>query len=353
MAKQTKVKLKKSIDIKGSPPLPVKTPVETPFVTSQQPKQYINFIFLGLLLAALLVTTFAVRKSTQQKYKAATEPIIAHVQLDPGVIITKTNAAPIQVSTLAYDKNYNPIWSGVGYNWGMSTAGSVGTLSLSPGNDKIAIFKPLNKGIGDIFVTATNVNGNGFGSIQVFVDVTPTPTPTPSPTLKPTPSPTPSPQPPTITSFTPVNGDINTLVTIQGTDFKSITGVTIHNTPARFVLQKNLDTTIRAYVARGTSTGFIKVIGTYGTAVSSTVFKVIPKILRLSPSSGKVGTTVTIYGSNFYEVTSVTFNGKSAQFSLISSTNIRAIVPAGATSGKVTVTTSGGTATSTTSYTVN
>src|SRR3989338_1361086 len=105
MVKQTKVTLEKSIDIKESPPLPVKTPVETPFVTSQQPKQYMNFIFLGLLLAALLVTAFAVRKSTQQKYKAAVDPTIAHVLMDPGVIITKTNAAAIQVSTLAYDEN--------------------------------------------------------------------------------------------------------------------------------------------------------------------------------------------------------------------------------------------------------
>lgn len=186
--------------------LPPNPPIEeqssrSAFHADKQPKQYMSFLFLGLLLAALFVTAFAVRKSSQLRSKAAVAQFIDHVLLSPGIIMTTKNAPPVELSVLAYDKNWMPIWQGVGYNWGMSTSGSVGTLALSPGNDKIAVFRPLTAGVGDIFVTATNINGKGFGSIQVFVDVTPTPTPTPSPsptptaTPKPLPTATPTPEP--------------------------------------------------------------------------------------------------------------------------------------------------------------
>lgn len=167
------------------------TPVEKSNVPLLQSQKIVNIILLGLLFVALLVTAIGVSKSMQQRIKAAVDPIIGHVNIDPGIIITKTDAPAVQLSTLAYDKDNNPVWSNVWYKWGMSSTDSVGTLILNPGNNKIATFKGLHKGIGDIFVTATNVNGNGFGSIQVFVDVTPTPTPLPSPTSVPTPTPEP------------------------------------------------------------------------------------------------------------------------------------------------------------------
>jgi uncharacterized protein (TIGR03437 family) len=53
------------------------------------------------------------------------------------------------------------------------------------------------------------------------------------------------------------------------------------------------------------------------------------------------------------QATKVTFNGKSASFTATSDTQITATVPTGATTGKIMVTTPGGTATSTTSFTVN
>jgi hypothetical protein len=51
-------------------------------------------------------------------------------------------------------------------------------------------------------------------------------------------------------------------------------------------------------------------------------------------------------------VSSVKINGTSAQYTVNSDTSITLTVPSGATSGKITVTTPGGTATSTLSYTV-
>jgi uncharacterized repeat protein (TIGR03803 family) len=61
------------------------------------------------------------------------------------------------------------------------------------------------------------------------------------------------------------------------------------------------------------------------------------------PTSGKVGTTVKILGSNLTGATSVTFNGTPATFAVSSSTFITATVPSGATTGTVQVVTPTGT----------
>lgn len=61
-----------------------------------------------------------------------------------------------------------------------------------------------------------------------------------------------------------------------------------------------------------------------------------PTITSISPSSGAVGTSVTITGTNLTGA-SVTFNGTSATVTSNSGTSITTTVPAGATSGPVTV----------------
>ena len=61
------------------------------------------------------------------------------------------------------------------------------------------------------------------------------------------------------------------------------------------------------------------------------------------PTAAKVGRKIVILGSNLKGATSVTFNGTPAKFAVVSGTEITAAVPTGATSGKVKVTTPGGT----------
>ena len=78
----------------------------------------------------------------------------------------------------------------------------------------------------------------------------------------------------------------------------------------------------------------------------------LPTITSFSPSSGTIATQVTISGSNFAGATSVAFNGTSASFAIDSNTQIRATVPAGATTGKISVTNAAGTATSLQNFTV-
>jgi hypothetical protein len=71
-----------------------------------------------------------------------------------------------------------------------------------------------------------------------------------------------------------------------------------------------------------------------------------PAIALLNPTSGSVGSTVLINGNNFIGATSVSFNGVGASFSVLNLHFISVTVPTGATSGQVTVTTAGGSATS-------
>ena len=62
-----------------------------------------------------------------------------------------------------------------------------------------------------------------------------------------------------------------------------------------------------------------------------------------NPNFGAAGKVVNILGNNLTGTTSVTFNGVSAAFQVVSSTYIKAQVPGGATTGTIVVTTPGGT----------
>jgi hypothetical protein len=78
----------------------------------------------------------------------------------------------------------------------------------------------------------------------------------------------------------------------------------------------------------------------------------VPCIARLAPTTGPVGTAVTITGLHLAGATAVDFNGTAATISTDTATKITTSVPAGATTGSVTVTTPGGTAASPASFTV-
>jgi hypothetical protein len=76
-----------------------------------------------------------------------------------------------------------------------------------------------------------------------------------------------------------------------------------------------------------------------------------PTVKTFTPAKGKVGASVHIWGYNLLNATAVTFNGVPAKFT-VESTLIDAVVPTGATSGLIEVTTPNGTAPSVKSFTV-
>jgi hypothetical protein len=78
-----------------------------------------------------------------------------------------------------------------------------------------------------------------------------------------------------------------------------------------------------------------------------------PTITSFTPTSGAVGTSVVITGTNFTGATRVSFGGTRASgFTVVSATQISVAVPRRARSGSITVVTAAGTATSPTSFTV-
>jgi hypothetical protein len=78
-----------------------------------------------------------------------------------------------------------------------------------------------------------------------------------------------------------------------------------------------------------------------------------PTITSFSPTSGPVGTSVTFTGTDFTGTTAVSFGGvASTNFTVNSSAQIKATVPAGAMTGAITVVTPSGTAVSSANFTV-
>lgn len=163
---------------------------------------------------------------------------------------------------------------------------------------------------------------------------------------------------PTVASFTPTSGVVGTTVTITGTGFKdtsAVTAVAFHGVAATFTADS--DTQITATVPTTATTGPITVTDAEGTVTSATSFTVnpspVPTIVSFDPTHGAEKTTVTITGTGFTGATAVTFDGKTASFVVVSDTQITANVPQGATSGPIAITTPGGTATSSSIFTVS
>ncbi len=78
-----------------------------------------------------------------------------------------------------------------------------------------------------------------------------------------------------------------------------------------------------------------------------------PKLSSFSPTSGAVGTVVTITGTYFTGTNSVKFNGVAAtSFTVNSDTQVTVTVPTGAKTGSISILTPGGTATTTSIFTV-
>ncbi|MBO2008536.1 FG-GAP-like repeat-containing protein [Hymenobacter negativus] len=82
---------------------------------------------------------------------------------------------------------------------------------------------------------------------------------------------------------------------------------------------------------------------TIGVLLNTSLFTA-PTLSSINPTSGPVGTSVTLTGTNLTGATAVRFNGTAATtFAVVNATTVTATVPAGATTGNVTVTTPIGT----------
>ncbi len=159
---------------------------------------------------------------------------------------------------------------------------------------------------------------------------------------------------PFATDFVIWSGKVGTSIEVLGQGFSSASGVLFGSGPGTFLVSS--DTYMTATVAAGGTTGAVTIQEPSGNLVSPQKFKVIPSITGFSPTSGTRGTTVVITGMSLKQATAVKFGAALAKpFTVNSDTQITTTVPAAAVTGpvKISITTPGGIATSTTTFTVN
>jgi hypothetical protein len=155
-------------------------------------------------------------------------------------------------------------------------------------------------------------------------------------------------QAPEITKIEPAAAFPGQKVIIYGRNFSSAAAgnaVSFNGVAATVTATTSL--AITTTVPEGATTGNVTVMTNSLTSegFSFTVTEpVIPTIISIEPSSGKVGITVTITGTDFSTIAGdnvVSFNGTEATVTEATATSITTIVPAGATTGDVTVTVDG------------
>jgi subtilisin family serine protease len=162
---------------------------------------------------------------------------------------------------------------------------------------------------------------------------------------------------PKVLSFTPSTGPVGTVVTISGEDLAAATEVSfgVAPTPAvtgtgrtSTILATPNENSIKVAVADGGITGQISVKTPGGVSTSTGIFKISPKITSFDPASARrVVDTVTIHGENFSGATSVKVGAVVVtSFTVADDETITLTLPPTAITGKLSVTTPSGTATS-------
>jgi regulation of enolase protein 1 (concanavalin A-like superfamily) len=152
---------------------------------------------------------------------------------------------------------------------------------------------------------------------------------------------------PIITNLSPPTGPVGTPVTIGGANFGGMQGsssVRFNGTTATPMTWST--TSLLVPVPAGATTGPVVVMvgGVASNGMTFTVTASPPSVTTLSPSTGPVGTSVTISGANFGDMQGssvVQFNGTTATPMTWTTTSLFVPVPAGATTGPVVVTVGG------------
>ena len=157
---------------------------------------------------------------------------------------------------------------------------------------------------------------------------------------------------PAFVSLLPYSGKVGKVIEFLGQGFVSgKTTVSFNGTAAKPTVVSS--TYLTAPVPNGATTASVTVTTSGVTLTSNRIFRVTPQITSFKPTSGAVGTVVTITGVSLIQTKKVTFGGVAAtSFSITSDLQVKATVPTGAKTGKIVITTPGGTATSPGVFTV-
>lgn len=245
-----------------------------------------------------------------------------------GTVFSETDSLPEFARLTAYAGKVGASIDILGQNFSSATKVTFDGISASftaPSGSYITTKVPAGALTGNVVVTT---GAGTFTSDRVF-DVTPQ-----------------------LTGISPSSTTVGKPVTLTGVSLTQTSAVTIGGKPASFTV--NSDTQVTATVPAGAKTGLAITVKTQGGTASKGPLAIIPVITSFSPTSGSVGTSVTINGNTFTGATQVTFGGVAATtFKVVSDTEVTATVPTGAVTGPIAITTKGGTGASSTNFTVN
>jgi endoglucanase len=144
-------------------------------------------------------------------------------------------------------------------------------------------------------------------------------------------------------NFAPGSGPVGTVVTLNGSGFTGSTLAWVgaaHNGAVTVVS----DTQLRVTIPAGATTGAIGIFNPTRSVFTATSFTVTgaatanpqQSISNFSPSSGGVGTVVTLYGSGFTGTTLAWVGAAhNASVSVVSDTQLLVTIPVGATTGAI------------------
>jgi hypothetical protein len=160
-------------------------------------------------------------------------------------------------------------------------------------------------------------------------------------------------QPPFISLLQPTAAATGATITVSGGNFYGVTQVIVAGVPATTFTVDSAKS-LRFVLPPGVTSGTVTVVALAGTAVSAQTVRTIPPpvITSISPLFGPSGTAVTLLGRYFSDANSVKFaSTPSLTYSIVNDTLAYAVVGAG-TTGKISLTTPGGTGISADTFTL-
>lgn len=148
--------------------------------------------------------------------------------------------------------------------------------------------------------------------------------------------------PPVCLSFYPKKDVVGTLVSIKGKHLSTTASVLFNGLAASFAVVS--DDLIQATVPVSATTGKIELVTAGGRTASSGSFRVRhPGITAFMPGQGEIGATVFLAGERLASTREIYFNNvKVQEFQVHSNWAIQAVIPPGASTGKIRVVLAGG-----------
>ena len=197
---------------------------------------------------------------------------------------------------------------------------------------QISLIVPDSLNPGDLYVQVYLNNGTGYSATKFKILETP--------------------KVPDITSVNPTIAFPGDAITIKGINFTNVSAVTFGNLSADFTITDSTKLTVTVPSTIAGVHQLITVSAPTGSDTISFTVNYAPIVSAVTPDNAVAGDSITVKGIRFTGATSVTLGSFTTGFAIKNDSTLKFQVPAGASSGKVTVTTPNGSGTSGSSLTI-